>query len=63
MPKRPGAGRKPLLYEKRRTPLSISLPPAVVDWLDTQEDSRSVTVEYALREVFGMEMMKGGEKR
>ena len=55
MPKRPGAGRKPMSFENRRVPFSISLPPAMVDWLDGKPDSRSYVIEQALRKQFKLE--------
>ena len=38
--KRLGAGRKPVPKELKKEPISIKLPRWLIDWMDTQEESR-----------------------
>ena len=49
-----GQGRKELPPNRRRRPLSVRLPPDLIDWLDEQTEeiglSRAQIVERALRE-------------
>jgi hypothetical protein len=47
--KRLGAGRKPVAPELKKKPISIKLPKWLIDWMDTQEESRPNLIEEALR--------------
>ena len=47
--KRLGAGRKPVPKELKKEPISIKLPRWLIDWMDTQEESRPKLIEEALR--------------
>lgn len=44
-----GAGRKPVAPELKKEPISIKLPKWLIDWMDTQEESRPNLIEEALR--------------
>jgi hypothetical protein len=44
-----GAGRKPVAPELKKEPIYIKLPKWLIEWMDTQEDSRPVLIEEALR--------------
>ena len=47
--RRLGAGRKPVPKELKKEPISIKLPRWLLDWMDTQEESRPQLIEEALR--------------
>ena len=47
--KREGAGRKPSPPKLLKVPISIKLPRWLIEWLDTQPESRAVLIEDALR--------------
>ena len=47
--RRLGAGRKPVPKELKKEPISIKLPRWLIDWMDTQEESRPKLIEEALR--------------
>lgn len=47
--KREGAGRKPSPPELLKAPISIKLPRWLIEWLDTQPESRAVLIEDAMR--------------
>ena len=47
--RREGAGRKPSPTELLKVPISIKLPRWLIEWLDTQPESRAVLIEDALR--------------
>ena len=47
--KRDGAGRKPLPSALLKIPISIKLPRWLVEWMDTQPQSRAVLIEEALK--------------
>ena len=47
--KREGAGRKPTPPHLKKMPISVKLPQWLLDWLDTQEASRAVVIEDALK--------------
>ena len=47
--KREGAGRKHAPPELLKVPISIKLPRWLIEWLDTQPESRAVLIEDALR--------------
>ncbi len=44
-----GAGRKPVSEELKKEPIYIKLPKWLIDWMDTQKDSRPNLIEEALR--------------
>lgn len=50
-----GAGRKPVPAELKKEPISIKLPKWLIDWMDTQEDSRANLIEEALRRQHGIQ--------
>ena len=47
--KREGAGRKPAAPHLKKTPIAVALPQWLLDWMDTQAESRAVLIEEALR--------------
>jgi hypothetical protein len=47
--KREGAGRKPSPPALLKVPISIKLPRWLVEWLDSQQESRAVLIEDALQ--------------
>lgn len=49
-----GAGRKPVPPELKKMPISIKLPKWLIDWMDTQEESRPNLIEEALRRQHGI---------
>lgn len=46
---REGAGRKPSHPDLKKEPVSIKLPHWLINWMDRQEESRAVLIEFALR--------------
>lgn len=52
--KRLGAGRKPVPKELKKEPISIKLPRWLIDWMDTQEESRPKLIEEALRRQYNI---------
>ena len=49
-----GSGRKPVPPELKKEPISIKLPRWLIDWLDTQEDSRPKLIEEAMRRYYNI---------
>lgn len=49
-----GSGRKPVDPLLKKEPISIKLPKWVIDWMDTQEESRPKLIEEALRRQYGI---------
>jgi hypothetical protein len=47
--KRDGAGRKPSPPELLKIPISIKLPRWLVEWMDSQSQSRAVLIDDALQ--------------
>jgi len=47
--KREGAGRKPSPPELLKVPVSIKLPRWLIEWMDSQPESRAVLIENAIR--------------
>lgn len=47
--KREGAGRKPSAPQLKKMPIAVALPRWLLDWMDTQAESRAVLIEEALR--------------
>ena len=47
--KRKGAGRKPAPESLKKVQLGLKLPQWLIDWLDSQTESRAVVIEDALR--------------
>jgi len=44
-----GAGRKPVAPDLKKEPISIKLPKWLIDWMDSQQESRPNLIEEALR--------------
>jgi hypothetical protein len=53
--KRDGAGRKPSPPALLKVPISIKLPRWLVEWMDSQSQSRAVLIEDALEKQHGIE--------
>lgn len=53
--KRDGAGRKPSHPALLKVPISIKLPRWLVEWMDSQSQSRAVLIEDALEKQHGIE--------
>ena len=49
-----GAGRKPMPKELKKQPISTKLPRWLIDWMDTQEESRPKLIEEALRRQYNI---------
>ena len=47
--KREGSGRKPSPPELLKVPVSIKFPRWLIEWMDTQPESRAVLIEAALK--------------
>jgi len=47
--KRPHAGRPPLPGDQKKAGVYIKLPPALIIWMDDQEESRATLIEKACR--------------
>jgi len=52
--KREGSGRPTLPDDKKKTPVSIKLPPALISWMDSQELSRARLIEEAIAAQHGL---------
>lgn len=52
--KRTGAGRPALPEDKKKVAINVKLPPDLIAWMDTQEQSRAVLIERAVREKYGV---------
>lgn len=46
---RPGAGRKPVPPMLKKEPCSVKLQLWIIQWMDSQSESRAVLIEDALR--------------
>jgi len=53
--RRQGAGRPALPENKKKVAINIKLPPDLIAWMDTQDLSRNVLIERAVREKYGVE--------
>jgi len=53
--KRQGAGRPALPNDKKKVAINIKLPPDLIAWMDTQDLSRAILIERAVREKYGLE--------
>lgn len=51
---RQGAGRKPTHPLLKKEPCSVKLPRWLIDWLDSQPESRAVLIEAALCKQHGL---------
>jgi len=49
-----GAGRKPVAPALKKEPISIKLPKWLIDWMDTQEESRPNLIEEAMRRQYNI---------
>ena len=49
-----GAGRKPVPPELKKEPISIKLPKWLIVWMDSQEESRPVLIEEAMRRQYNI---------
>lgn len=47
--KREGSGRKPSPPALKKEPISVKLPKWLLEWMDTQPESRAVLIEDALK--------------
>ena len=52
--KRKGAGRPALPEEKKKVAINVKLPPDIIAWMNTQDLSRAVLIEKAVREKYGV---------
>ena len=55
-----GAGRKPVPAELKKDPISIKLPKWLIDWMDSQQESRPNLIEEAMRRQYNI--LPPGEK-
>ena len=46
--RREGAGRKPATPALKKMPVSLKLPRWLIEWMDSQPESRAVLIEEAL---------------
>ena len=49
--KREGAGRKPMAPKLKKMPMALKLPQWLIEWMDTQPESRAFLIEEALRKM------------
>ncbi|MFN5350000.1 MAG: hypothetical protein ACK5A0_10745 [Polaromonas sp.] len=47
--KREGAGRKPAAPSLKKMPIAVKLPQWLIEWMDTQAESRAFLIEEALK--------------